>query len=112
MTVQPSGTVARVSTVYQDCGKIGDIPVVRVTYGKVEGLPPAPARKDDLLADYDEACAGTADVPVYLVSGLVLENCRGRADVFAPDTGAGAVRDDAGRIIGTTRLIAVGREII
>ncbi len=79
--------------------------MVRATYGEIEGLPPA-ARPD-----YNEACAGIAEVPVYVVSGLVLAQCRGRADVFAPDTGAGAVRDALGRIIGTTRLIRAGEEV-
>lgn len=97
--IPPSGTVARITARYIPDGKLGDFPVTRCEYGEIEGLPAA-ARPD-----YDPACVGMAAVPVYIVSGLVLARCAGRADVFAPDTGAGAVRDSAGRIIGTTRLI-------
>ena len=58
-------------------------------YGPVEGLP--------------EPEEGV----FYIVSGLVLQHCRGRADVVAPATGPshGAVRDDEGRIKGVTRFL-------
>lgn len=51
-----------------------------------------------------------SDDTIYLVSRMVLDalpsyEC---GDCFAPDTGAGAVRDEAGRIIGVRSLI--GRE--
>ena len=88
VTFPASGTVARVTESRQDAGDVCGIPVSRIVRSSVENLPqPEP---------------GT----IYIVSGIVLSACAGRADVFAPDTGAGAVRDDAGRIIGTRGFIA------
>lgn len=95
VTVSPSGTVARVSSTpgaLEDRGL--PVPVASATeYGEIEGLP-APE-------------AGT----VYIVSGLVLSRAIGREDVFGPGTGPqdGAVRDDQGRIVAVTRLIAAPR---
>lgn len=49
--------------------------------------------------------------PIYIVSGMVLDALSAsgskRNDVFAPDTGAGAVRDEAGRIVAVRRLVGV-----
>ena len=42
---------------------------------------------------------------IYIVSSLVLEAMKDRKDVFAPDTGPSAERDDKGRIISVCRLI-------
>jgi len=89
--IAPSGKVARVATTTQDAGSLEGIPVVRQTYGAVEGLP--------------EPQEGT----VYIVSALVLSAVKalgGRTDVYAPDTGPqSAVRDDQGRIVAVRRLI-------
>ena len=94
--IPPSGRVARVAT--QETlanpilapGSADTIPVVVRTFGAVQDLPdPAPNT-------------------VYLVSSLVLSALAGsgRTDVLAPDTGPTAVRDDQGRIIAVTRLVA------
>jgi hypothetical protein len=88
MEIEPSGTIARVSESRRDAGVCAGIPVTRVTRGTPEGIP--------------EQVFGT----VYIVSGMVLDSCAGRGDIVAPDTGAGAVRDDAGRIVGTRGFIA------
>lgn len=66
------------------------VPVIATqALGPVEGLP--------------EPVAGT----VFIVSGLVLAQCAGRADVFAPATGPldNVVREN-GQIKAVTRLVA------
>ena len=91
ITIAPSGTVARVASIP---GSVHDtalpVPVADpTTFGEVTGIP--------------DAVPGT----VYIVSGMVLA-ATSRADVFGPGTGPadGATRDDAGRIVAVTRLIA------
>lgn len=91
-TLEPSGDVARVSE-HRDPGvnyTVGDswIRVVHIKAGDVTGLP--------------EETWGTC----YIVSGQVRAAVHGRNDVFSPDTGAGAVRNTAGQVIGTNALIA------
>lgn len=89
-TIAPSGTVARAAVTYADAGDLDGIPVVAAQYGDVVDLPDA------------------TDGTVYIVSGLVRSALGDtRPDVVAPDTGPTAVRDDAGRIVGVTRLIGV-----
>lgn len=93
-TVHPSGTVARVAEVRESAPpvQIGTdisglyIPVSRATYGEVTGLP--------------EPDGGET---IYIVSALVLAQCAGRQDVFAPGP---AIRDDAGRQVGCHGLSA------
>lgn len=86
----PSGTVARVSTKEVEIGTVViegvEVPVVAVEYGTPEGLPPE----------------GTE----CIVSVLVRTAVPGRRGVYSPDTGPTAVRDEAGRIVAVTRLIA------
>lgn len=99
VTMPPSGQVARVAAREDVVGDLEveglRVPVVFRTLGEVEGLP--------------EPEDGTA----YLVSALVLEALAKagtpRADVFAPDTGASAVRDAQGRIVAVTRLVCLKR---
>lgn len=87
--IPASGTVARVTVEYVELPQVDGIPAVATTYGNVENLPEA-----------------TADT-IYIVSGMVRSALAGRPDVFAPDTGSTAIRDEAGRIVGVTRLIGV-----
>lgn len=97
MIFPASGQIARVAVKSAPPREIEGIPVPVLPapeYGEVEGLPePQPGR-------------------AYIVSGLVLARCHGRTDVFAPATGPqdGAVRDDAGRIVGVTKLLAAPME--
>jgi hypothetical protein len=91
--VPPSGRVARVSAKPGRVLRVDWLPVpvqAAPVYGAVEDLPPP------------------ADGVVFLVSGLVLAQSAGRADVFGPGTGPsdGAVRDEGGRVVAVTRLIA------
>ncbi|HRV02241.1 MAG TPA: hypothetical protein P5539_11170 [Mesotoga sp.] len=86
ITVEPSGDVARVSVKQEVVGEIDGIPVVKNVYGEVTGLPEP-----------------TEDT-IYIVSGLVLSRTK-RKDVFAPDTGATAIRNDKGQIEAVTRLV-------
>jgi hypothetical protein len=94
LVLPPSGQVARVGQTYRDLGALGleglNVPVVATTYGDIVGLPP------------EEPGV------FYVASGLVAQAAwaKGRLDVLAPDTGAGAIRDEEGRIVGVTRLLA------
>jgi len=100
IVVPPSGQVARVAVrsvdraplvIAENAGEFTHVPVVGNEYGSVEGLPdPAPL----------------AEAKVFIVSALVLGRVFGRSgDVFAPDTGPTAVRDEKGQIKAVTRLI-------
>lgn len=87
-TFAPSGTVARVATTPGvDLPDADGIPCRSAqTWGEVEGLP-APA-----------------DDTVLIVSALVLVRVS-RQDVFAPDTGSDAIRNDKGQIVAVRRLL-------
>ena len=79
----PSGIVARVATVRVLDGEIDGIPVYRVTFGVVTGLPDHPT-----------------DGVIYVVSGMVAAAAP-RADVFSPGD---LVRDDKGVVVGCRGL--------
>ena len=89
VTVQPSGTVARVAEKRESCPPVAIgltvIDVSRATYGAVTGLPASDGET------------------IYIVSALVLAQCAGRQDVYAPGP---AIRDDAGRQMGCHGLSA------
>jgi len=85
--VPPSGTIARVTTIEEVVAEVDGISIIKREFGEVEGLP--------------EPENGVA----YIVSSLVLGAVKGRKDVFAPDTGATAIRDEKGQIKAVTRLI-------
>lgn len=96
--VEPSGTVARISTRQGDLQRPINGPAnwIQVygapTYGDPEGLP-----------DPEE---GTA----FLVSALFIGRVGTRTDVYCPGTGPNdnCIRDDKGQIIAVTRLIRCG----
>jgi len=87
ITFPASGQVARVTSQQTIAGYIEldgeSIPIMKTTYGQVEGLPVPKT--------------GT----IYVVSGLVMAALAGtRDDVIQPDTSpAGAIRDGDGRIV-------------
>ena len=95
LTLPPSGVVARVSTQEEATGFVAveglPVPVVRKTFGKISGLP-----------EDGESC---------IVSGMVLEALKADPQgidlttVYAPDTGASAVRDEQGRIQAVVGLV-------
>jgi len=86
-TVPPSGTLARCVENATKAEPLGDIPLVRKTFGEVEGLP--------------EPAEGT----VYVTSALAAQAAwaKGRLDVYCPGD---PVRDADGRIIGCRGLCA------
>lgn len=86
ITFQPSGVVARVTTKEEVCGELHGLPVVCRQFGAVTGLP-----------ENGEPC---------LVSALVLGACHGAPDVYAPDTGPTAIRNEQGQVVAVTRLVA------
>ena len=95
--INPSGTVARVETVETE-----EVPVVvdgakfsvtSRTMGAVSGLPEPNG------------------VSIYIVSSMVLDAIQGRSDVFAPDTGKTAIRDERGLVWGVVNLIECRVEV-
>ncbi len=83
VTFPPSGQIARCSVSREAVRVVDGITLSKVVFGEVTGLP-APIE-------------GT----MFITSALVREAVKARLDVFSP---AEAIRDDAGRIIGTTGL--------
>lgn len=93
-TIEPSGSVARVSTSSVDAGvcPVTGAPIIKTIYGDVEGL------------------GSPSDGPV-LVSALVLGRLgpEWSGVAFAPATGPadGAIRNDKGHIVAVTKLVTV-----
>jgi hypothetical protein len=88
LRILPSGFVARVKTEPgEDLGFIGGVPVhTPPIMGEVENLP-APIQG-----------------VIFIVSQIVATHVK-REDVFYPDTGSDALRDEKGNIIAVRRLI-------
>jgi hypothetical protein len=84
VTVQPSGTVARVKSSRVEIYQIDGIVIEMVAYGEVENLPEP------------------ADDTVYIVSMLVAQRAK-REDIFSPGE---LVRDESGQPIGCKGLAA------
>ena len=82
--VEPSSVVARVSTAEEEFDNINGLPLVRQTFGEVEGLP-APVE-------------GT----IYIVSSIVRSACSGRDDVCSPGR---FERNEKGQITGAGALV-------
>ena len=86
-TIQPSGILARCTTIREELPSVNGVRVVSQTTGKVTGLP------------------GVIDGAIYIVSGMVLAALNGaRLDVYAPDTGSDAIREN-GQIVAVRGLI-------
>lgn len=93
---EPSGIVARVVTVRAEVPAVAGFRVVAQDMGDVTGLPPVEA--------------GT----IYIVSAMVLSalvlergqgiSSRAGVDVFAPDTGADAIRE-GGQIVAVRGFV-------
>ena len=91
VTFPPSGQVARVSTVSTDTGlTVAGVRVIRNQYGPVQGLP-----------------RDAAGIPLpCIVSGMVLAALPpGTPNVYAPATGATAIREN-GQVVAVTELVA------
>ncbi len=82
-TIPFSGCVVRVSLVQEDLPSVAGIPVVRSTFGRVEGLP--------------SPVEGT----VYIVSSMTASAVGGRSDLYTPGD---LVKDDEGQVIGCKGL--------
>lgn len=90
VTISASGNVARVGMTETPAGEVVGVSVVRRKAAGVTGLP-----------DPQEGIG-------FLVSSMVLDACGGRSDVFAPDTGPTAIRED-GQIVAVRRLVAAAK---
>jgi hypothetical protein len=92
ITYPPSGEVARVD--FEEDSALGPHMLIPTIQRRVKGITGIPA-PDGQTA--------------YLVSSIVLDAVQAsspRTDVFAPDTGKTAVRNEAGQITAVTRLVA------
>ena len=93
--IAASGQLARVRYTSQTIGELNSLPVVRVVYGDIDGLP---APQNDTA---------------YIVSQVILTALKDlgstRTDVFAPATGPndGAVRNQNNQVMGVTRLVTL-----
>lgn len=91
ITIEPSGQIARVEMQENTVSFLaaGYIPVIRRTVKSVSGLP----------LDGSSPC---------LVSSMVLAALpKETKNVYAPDTGPTAIRDENGQIVAVTRLVEV-----
>lgn len=86
-----SSGVARLSQRDELVGEKESVPLIRSSFGAIEGLP---ASQEGVL---------------FVLSAMMLEAAKGmgRLDVVAPATGPshGAVRDPQGRIVGVTKFL-------
>ena len=98
ISIPKSGIIARVQQSRKIIGTIKinniDIPIVKTTYGKVEGLPEKPEQNT-----------------YYIVSLVVAQALKDDPEwckhLLVPDTGPGSVvRDENGRIIGVKYLMS------
>ena len=86
ITVPPSGQVARCAETRVPVeSPLSGVACTRAAFGAVEGLPAPTTGK------------------IFIVSALVLAQCAGRGDVFAPGP---AVRDENGKVVGCDGLSA------
>ncbi|MDY0300265.1 MAG: hypothetical protein RBQ99_01635 [Trichlorobacter sp.] len=87
-TIEPSGTVPRVASLREVLTPVAGVRVVQQSFGSVENLP-APQ-----------------EGVILIVSAMVLSALAGsRSDVFAPDTGADAIRNEKGHIVAVRGLV-------
>lgn len=132
MTIQPEPVPARVSVTAgaridydtYDASISGvSLPTIALyeasEYGVVVGLPdcdrccecsaPATHRRngDSTCPGHTTRMASAQLIPhtIYVVSALVASRCAGRPDVYSPDTGPTAIRDDEGRIVAVRGLV-------
>ena len=83
--IEPSGTIARLSTSTETVDVIDGIRITATVFGDIEGLPSSDPN-------------GNVG---YIVSSLVAQAVDGRSDIFIPNE---SVRDSQGRIIGCKSL--------
>jgi hypothetical protein len=102
----PSGMVARVSEITKEdkeSSHLFGIPIAIKEYGEIENLP-----KFHFDINEEEKSFNTNPEALYIVSVMVLSatNYSDNPHIIAPDTGSGAVRDDKGVLLGTTRFVS------
>lgn len=95
ITIPPSGKVARVNMLEKE-----NMPI-QIQGNSIPVISRSPVGIDNLPKPKD----GT----IYLVSSIVLDNLQeNRNDVFAPDTGITAIRNEKGQITAVKRLVCKG----
>lgn len=95
----PSGKVAQI----QETTEPGTVFHLLDDDGKEIRAPPIPGvtKTFSSIVNLPEEVEGV----LYIVSLPLLMHCRHRKDLWSPDTGKGAVRDERGRVIGTRHLM-------
>jgi len=85
VTVEPSGTIARVATTSEEVGSVDGVPIYRTSFGDIEDLPQP---KEGI---------------VFVASLIVASRAAalGRKDVVSPGT---LIRDDSGKPLGCRGL--------
>lgn len=93
-TFPPSGKVAHVEEILTPVNTVKisgvQVPICSRRFGTVENLPPV--------------IPGT----IYIVPSMVLQAVPERGDVFAPDSGKSAQRNDKGHVVSVCQLIGNG----
>ena len=94
-TIEPSGVLPRRSAICEDLYETVsvdgfEVPLFKDRKGPVFGLP------------------DPVDGVTLIVSGMVLDACKGRKDVIAPDTSpnGNCLRNEKGQIIAVRRFLA------
>ncbi len=84
--IPPSGMVARVEETSKNVGSVNGIPIIKKTFGQIEGLP--------------EPQENT----IYVVSLLTAQAVRDRSDVFVIGE---SIRNEKGQVVGAKSLAVV-----
>lgn len=100
ITIPPSGTIARVQTKIIPIHNIDVEDIDPDNQGNTNGI-----RVDVVEVVIEEVIGLPPEGTPCLVSAMVRAAVPGRKGVYSPDTDQGAIRNDKGQIIGTTRLI-------
>ena len=90
ITVPATAPAARVTVTNVVMPAVAGISVNRQSFGEIENLP---APEEDTI---------------FIVSALVGGRVSGRSDVFGPDTGPTAIRNEAGQIVAVRGLVQFG----
>ena len=115
IVIPPCGVVARVKSEQKVIDRINGIDVVKTEFSEVTGLPivckncerynkDCPFPDAHRYMNETSGCEEQKPIKIFIVSSIVAMACSKRKDIVAPDTGAGAVRDRYGNIIGVTRF--------
>ena len=115
--IPPSGSIARVTAHYTHVRDLEKVPVYKVVFGEVIGLPdeavcPLCGEPDIWPSSDRDYCAKCGfdrpEKPFFIVSGLVAQAVKNRGDILVPATGhPEAKRNEQGQIISVPGFIVI-----